>query len=209
MFFLEWPRETWLFFSMETTNYQKNLTKNPLSKFFIDNFYTVLMNELKELKPTSILDAGCGEGFTLARLKQAKIGTKHEGIEYIDDAIELGKKLHPQILIKKATIYKLPYKANSFDVVVCTEVLEHLEDPERALLELKRVTKKYLVLSVPDEPLFTIQRILRGKNILRLGAHPEHIQHWSSGAFKKFVQKYVKIISDKTPLPWTLVVATK
>lgn len=194
---------------METSNYQKNITKNPISKFFLDNFYTVLLDDLRELKPNSLLDAGCGEGFTLAKLKNAKICKKLEGIEYIDDAIVLGKKINPKIIIKKGTIYKLPYKANSFDVVLCTEVLEHLEEPEKALLELKRVAKKYLVLSVPNEPLFTIQRILRGKNVLRLGAHPEHLQHWSSGAFKQFVAKHVKILSDKTPLPWTLVVATK
>lgn len=194
---------------METSNYEKNTTKNPLSKFFLDNFYTVLIDELWALKPESILDAGCGEGFTLARLKKARIGKKHEGIEYLDDAIQLGKKLHPEITIKKATIYKLPYKANSFDVVLCTEVLEHLEKPEQALLELKRVTKKYLVLSVPNEPLFTIQRILRGKNVLKLGAHPEHIQHWSSSSFKKFIGRHITIQTSRTPLPWTLVVATK
>lgn len=194
---------------METSNYQKNTTQNPISKFFLNNFYSVLLQEVKALHPISVLDVGCGEGFTLAKLKKAKIGKTLEGIEYVDDAITLGKKLHPSLKIKKGTIYKLPYKANSFDVVLCTEVLEHLEDPEHALRELKRVTKKYLVLSVPNEPLFTIQRILRGKNVFKLGAHPEHIQHWSSNSFKQFVQKHVKIRSDKTPLPWTLVIAAK
>lgn len=194
---------------MKTTNYEKNTTQNPISKFFLDNFNIVLLDEIRQLKPTSILDAGCGEGFTLNKLKEAKIGKTLEGIEYVDAAIRLGKKLHPKITIKKGTIYKLPYKANSFDVVLCTEVLEHLEDPEKALVELKRVAKKYLVLSVPNEPLFTIQRVLRGKNVWKLGAHPEHIQHWSSSAFKQFVKKQVTILSDKTPLPWTLVIAAK
>ncbi|HZE87235.1 MAG TPA: class I SAM-dependent methyltransferase [Methylomirabilota bacterium] len=193
----------------ETSNYKKNTNKNLISKFFLNNFYTVLLDELKNLHPQSILDAGCGEGFFLTKLSHAKIGKKLEGIEYGDEAIKIGKKLHPTIIIKKADIYKLPYRNNSFDVVVCTEVLEHLVHPEKALLELKRVAKKYIVLSVPNEPLFTIQRVLRGKNILHLGAHPEHIQHWSSSTFKKFVTKYVKVIDDMTPLPWTLVVAEK
>ncbi len=192
-----------------TSNYRKNNTKNPIAKFFLNNFYTVLLSELKILKPISVLDVGCGEGFTLNKLQQAKIGKKLEGIEYIDDAITLGNKLHPTLVIKKGDIYKLPYKANSFDVVVCTEVLEHLDDPGKALMELKRVTKKYVVLSVPNEPLFTIQRILRGMNVLKLGAHPEHLQHWSAGAFKQFVKKYLRIVSDTTPLPWTLVIAEK
>ncbi len=193
----------------QTTNYQKNTATNPISRFFLNNFYNVLLSELEILKPESILDAGCGEGFTLAKIKKAKIGKKLEGIEYFDEAIKIGKAINPDITIKKADIYKLPYKDNSFDLVICTEVLEHLETPEKALKELKRVSKKYVILTVPNEPLFTIQRILRGKNILKLGAHPEHIQHWSSDEFINFVKKSLKIITDKTPLPWTLVVAEK
>jgi len=195
---------------MNTTNFEKHAkTWNPISRFFLNNFSTVLLGELKKLKPESILDVGCGEGFTLNKLQEAKIGKRLEGIEYMDDAIQLGKKMHPTLTIKKGDIYKLPYKADTFDLVICSEVMEHLENPEEALAELKRVSKKYVALSVPNEPLFTIQRILRGKNVLKLGDHPEHIQHWTSGQFKKFVGKHFKIVSDNTPLPWTLVIAKK
>lgn len=195
---------------MKTTNFEKHAkTWNPVSRFFLNNFSMVLLSELKKLKPESILDVGCGEGFTLNKLQKAQIGTKLEGIEYMDDAIQLGKEMHPDLRITKGDIYKLPYKDNSFDVVICSEVLEHLDDPTAALKELKRVSKKYVALSVPNEPLFTIQRILRGKNVLKLGDHPEHIQHWSSRAFKAFVSKYFTIVSDQTPLPWTLVIAQK
>lgn len=193
----------------QTTNYQKKLEKNPLAKFFLDQFDFLLLSEIKKLKPTSLLDVGCGEGFTLDKLMQVHAAKKYAGIEYVDAAIALGKKLHPHVPITKGNIYQLPYKANTFDVVLCSEVLEHLEHPEEALKELQRVTKHYLVLSVPNEPLFTIQRILRGKNILGLGAHPEHIQHWSSNQFKIFVAKQTIIVRIMTPLPWTLVIAEK
>lgn len=204
---------TWLWYnyeignSMATTNFEKHTTVNPVSKFFLNNFYSVLVEEIRKLNPSSILDVGCGEGFTLARLKSEKIGTKWEGIEYMDEAIQIGKEIHPDLVIKKGDIYKLPYKDDSFDVIICTEVLEHLEDPKSALLELKRVSKKHVILSVPNEPHFTISRILRGKNILKLGAHPEHIQHWSEGKFKEFVSSSMDVVSVKTPLPWTMVIA--
>lgn len=194
---------------MQTTNLEKHSTKNPISRFFLDNFAKTLLAEIKKIKPKSILDVGAGEGFTLQRLKDNNVGEKLEGIEYMDDAILLAKKLHPQLTIKKGDIYKLPYKDNSFDVVICSEVLEHLEDPSAALEELKRVTKKYLFLSVPNEPLFTIQRILRGKNVLKLGDHPEHIQHWTNKQFENFVSKKLRIVISKTPLPWTFIVAEK
>ena len=57
--------------------------------------------EIKKRKPESILDVGCGEGFTLLRLKREHIGDRLEGIEYLEEAIELGKKLDPTMVIKK------------------------------------------------------------------------------------------------------------
>lgn len=192
-----------------TTNLEKHTTQNPLSRFFLDNFKKLLLEQAKQLSPKSILDVGAGEGFNLEMFRLNNIGSKLEGIEYIDDAIHLGKKLHPKVKIKKGDIYKLPYSANTFDLVICNEVLEHLEDPTAAIKELKRVTKKYLILSVPNEPLFTIQRIFRGKNVLKFGAHPEHIQHWTSGSFEKFVLQYLKVKDIMTPLPWTMITAQK
>lgn len=194
---------------MSTTNLQTHATQNPVSQFFLNNFNIVLLEQIKSMKPRSLLDVGAGEGFILDVLDKKKNVKKLEGIEYTDKALKLAKKLHPHLLIKKGNIYDLPYKDNSFDLVVCTEVLEHLEDPTKALAELLRVTRKHVILSVPNEPLFTIQRILRGKNVLRLGAHPEHMQHWTSGAFEKFVSKQCILIDSKTPLPWTVITAKK
>lgn len=194
---------------MQTTNYEKHTNQNPISRFFLDNFTKVLIDTIKILKSDSILDVGAGEGFVLEKLRVNKVGKKLEGIEYMDEAIELGKKTNPQVKIKKGDIYKLPYKANSFDLIICTEVLEHLEDPKMALAELKRVAKKHVILSVPNEPLFTIQRFLRGKNVLKLGDHPEHIQHWNSGSFRRFVADQFAVKEVKTPLPWTMIIAKK
>ncbi|HWY79359.1 MAG TPA: class I SAM-dependent methyltransferase [Candidatus Sulfotelmatobacter sp.] len=194
---------------MQTTNLEKHTTQNPISQFFLNNFKQLLLEQTNQLKPESILDVGAGEGFILEMFRQKHIIKKLEGIEYMDEALNLAKKLHPHVKIKKGNIYKLPYKTDSFDIIICTEVLEHLEYPEKALIELKRVAKKYLILSVPNEPLFTLQRILRGKNILRLGAHPEHIQHWTQGAFEKFIAKQCIIKDVKTPLPWTMITAQK
>ena len=193
----------------KTTNLTKHQNNNPIGKFFLDNFKSLLLTKVKQLKPESILDVGAGEGFTLEMFRKNNIGKKLEGIEYMDEAIEFGKKLHPQVKIKKGDIYNLPYKDNSFDVIICTEVMEHIEDPAKALEELKRVTKYYIILSVPNEPLFTIQRFLRGKNMLKLGDHPEHIQHWSSGKFEKFVREHMMIKEVSTPLPWTMITAKK
>ena len=194
----------------KTTNYEKHTTKNPVGKLFLNNFLNTVVKTIRPLNIETVLDVGCGEGFTLARLKKEKIGKLYEGIEYDESAIELGIKLYPSLRITKGDIYNLSYKSNSFDLVVCTEVLEHLENPKKAYRELIRVSRKYVLLSVPNEPFFTIQRIARFQNILHLGAHPEHIQHWSAPAFTKFVHvRGVKLITRKFPIPWTMVVVKK
>ena len=194
---------------MKTTNLEKHTTQNPVSQFFLNNFKQLVLEQTKQLNPESILDVGAGEGFMLEMFRKNNVAKKIEGIEYMDEAIKLGNKINPKVKIKKGDIYKLPYKAGTFDLIICTEVLEHLENPKKALTELIRVAKKYIILSVPNEPLFTIQRIIRGKNVMKLGAHPEHIQHWSSGSFEKFIGKQIKIIDSKTPLPWIMVTAKK
>lgn len=194
---------------METTNYQKHNVKNPIARFFLNNFYTVMLRESKRLKPTRILDVGCGEGFTLLKLKNEKIGKSLSGIDNLDTAIKIGKKIHPTLNIKKGDIYKLPYPDNSFDLVLCMEVLEHLDKPKAALKELRRVSSKYVLLSVPNEPYFTAQRFLRGQNVKKLGDHPEHIQHWSTKSFKRLVSEFFELVTVETPMPWTFVVAKK
>lgn len=193
-----------------TTNFEKHSSKNPLQQMLLNNYYKEFFRMLMGKKIESVLDAGAGEGITLRKIKDKHIGKKHEGIEYMDEAIEIGKKVNPDITIKKGNIYELPYKDATFDLVICTEVLEHLDDPKKALQELRRVSKKYLILSVPNEPWFTFQRIARGKNLLKLGAHPEHIQHWRSNQFIKFLRSNkLKVKEKKLPFAWTLVLAQK
>jgi ubiquinone/menaquinone biosynthesis C-methylase UbiE len=193
---------------MSTTNYEKYTTQNPIGKWFLNNFMNTLISTVRPLNVESILDVGTGEGFTLARLTQEKIGKKLEGIEYLKEAIKLGKTLHPHLAIKQGTIYQLPYKDNSFELVISTEVLEHLRDPKKGLQEVIRVSKKYVLLTVPNEPWFTIQRFLRLKNILQFGDHKEHVQHWTSQGFREFVKQNtdskIRIIVKKYPFPWTM-----
>jgi ubiquinone/menaquinone biosynthesis C-methylase UbiE len=192
-----------------TDNFRKHTTRNPLQRFFIDRFLDVLVKELRKIHPKTVLDVGCGEGFTLARIRKADIGKHLEGVDFLDTAIALGKKAHPYLSLKQGTIYKLPYKDNSFDVVLCTEVLEHLDNPEKAVAELHRVTRRYGIISVPNEPIFRIANFVRGKNWSRWGNDIEHIQHWSTKGIIRFVSKYFTVRVVRTPFPWTMLVVEK
>lgn len=58
-----------------------------------------------------------------------------------------------------ADVEKLSFKDNSKEVVLCCEVLEHLYNPVKAIKELKRVYKKQLIITIPNEPIFSLLRL--------------------------------------------------
>ncbi len=90
------------------------------------------------------------------------------------------------------SIYGLPFVNHEFDLVICTEVLEHLNAPILALQEIRRVSAKYCMLSVPNEPIWRFLNITRGAYITNLGSTPAHVNHWSIGSF----QQYVRLLSN-------------
>jgi ubiquinone/menaquinone biosynthesis C-methylase UbiE len=113
------------------------------------------------------------------------------------------------VQISQESIYELNRADGSFDMVVCLEVLEHLKDPVAALRELLRVSRRDVILSVPREPLWCWLNMMRGKYWASGGNTPGHIQHWSKSAFARFVGKICSVQSVATPLPWTVILATK
>lgn len=192
-----------------TSNYRKYASKNPIQRFLINNFLKTVFLCLEGLTITSVLDAGCGEGFVLSEFKNRNIDCVLEGIDSSEQALRAGRELFPYLTMKKGDIYHLPYEDNSFDLVLCTEVMEHLDDPVTVLNEIIRVSGQYCLFSVPNEPVFMMSNLLRGKNISRWGNDIDHVNHWSSEAFKNFVKKNINVVTVKRPFPWTVILCAK
>lgn len=101
------------------------------------------------------LDIGCGEGIFYYEL--AKRGCHIIGIDYSKEALaNMRKKLesvgiYPKII--NADAQMLPVKSNSFQQIICLDVIEHLRDANAAIKDMSRVLKKngVLILSVPNE----------------------------------------------------------
>ncbi len=102
------------------------------------------------LKSTSILDLGCGEGTRLSLISTEK--SKNFGIDISPKAISLAKKRYPHLNFLKGDIEKIPFPAESFDLVYSAFTFEHLDNPEKVIKEALRVLKDNgkLVIIAPN-----------------------------------------------------------
>lgn len=175
----------------------------------VNNFLESIQGLIPE-DINNLIDCGCGEGMVLNRLRPVLNDVDCYAFDFSKKELEMAKKNIGEFCsIKQGDIYKIKHKDNSFDLVLCTEVMEHLEYPLVALKEIHRITKKYALLSVPREPLWRVLNFVRGKYIRELGNTPGHLNHWSSLGFKKFISKYFKVLKTKHPTPWTVLLCEK
>jgi len=119
---------------------------------------------------------------------------------------------YPQVSILKEDAEKVSFADDSFDAVICCEVLEHVEHPEKAVAELYRILHKggVALVSVPHEPIWRMLNMARFKYVKDLGNTPGHLNHWTRGEFKKFVrQAGFSVKQDKSPFPWTMLLLEK
>lgn len=114
----------------------------------------LILDEIEKTEPKTILEAGCGRGFYMHAATMFPFIKEIHGIDVNDEYLKVAKKhiKDKRVHLRNASIYELPYPDNSFDFVMCSEVLEHLTDDSKALEEMKRVLKKggTLVASVPN-----------------------------------------------------------
>ena len=193
-----------------TFNYLKHKSSHPVRRWTINSLYKAIFELLRGYQISTVLDAGGGEGFTLDRFVKAKVGKKLICVDNSKEVITLGKEIFPNLDLRVGNIYNLAFRDNSFDLVVCTEVLEHLTEPRRALKEMIRVSKKYLILSVPNEPIFSLKNLVIGRNISRFGSSKGHINWWTIWGFVKFVKKEkIKILDSRYPFPFTVLFIQK
>lgn len=104
-----------------------------------------ILSVLNELEFDSVLAVGGGEGF-LPHLVRASFGSR---VAVADLSVEAGLRAADFFDLDgvAADATRLPFADDAFDVVVCSEVIEHLEFPLEALLELRRVARRAVVVT--------------------------------------------------------------
>lgn len=184
---------------------------NPLVKQLMYGFKGAFFETLKDLEGiSSVHEVGSGEGILANDLAQIFSKSKIIASDFSKEIINVAQNNYPdsriQFVVKD--IYDMT-KKNKADLVVAAEVLEHLEDPETALQVFQKITNKYILISVPNEPFFRATRFLGGKNITNFGNAPGHLNHWNTKSISKFISRYFEIIEVNNPYPWTMILAKK
>jgi 2-polyprenyl-3-methyl-5-hydroxy-6-metoxy-1,4-benzoquinol methylase len=95
----------------------------------------------------SVLDVGCGTGTLLSIIKKSKPKLKLEGRDHSDVAI---KKLRDRKI--KGKVESLPNIAGKFDIIIATEVIEHMKDDDKVLENMSKSANK-IIITVPNNRL--------------------------------------------------------
>ena len=185
-------------------------SKNFIAKYLVGQFLQtikhLILNYGEEID--SINEIGCGEGYLSSFILSLNVAPV-KGCDFSEKIVNFAKKRENNVHFYVRNIYNLKRENDKADLVICCEVLEHLEDPEKALETLSKITNKYLLLSVPNEPIWRILNVMRGAHLKRFGNTPGHLNHWTSKQFFELTSNYMQIIEIRKPLPWTILLLKK
>ena len=135
-----------------------------------------------------IVDLGCGEGITLEAMIKTFPCKRCLGVELDRENTKTCRSLDLPVL--NGSIYDLSIRSGSTDDCLLTDVLEHLEDPEKALGEIRRILKPggKLIIVIPNDRNFFWSRLLCLK--WKEAFHDSgHVRQWRPKAMETLLKK--------------------
>ncbi len=152
---------------------------------------TLTDQELSYLKPDSkFLDVACGTGEIIFRLAKEFPGAEFTGIDFSREMLEIAiekNRNFKNVDLSLANVKRLPFKNNTFDIILCSDAFHHFEAPLESLREMNRVLKKDGFLLLID-PVFDtlLQRIVMNV-VLRIVDRPKH--YYSKNEMLELLEK--------------------
>lgn len=186
--------------------YDKYRTKNPIARHLMQGFLDAFDTLSAQVPVSPALEIGCGEGELSIRL--ARRGFRMSGCDISAEIIEEARRraAHAGVdaTFRVQAIETIDVTAEAAPFVICCEVLEHLDDPERGVDILAQLAQPWLLASVPREPLWRALNMARGKYLGAFGNTPGHVNHWSRNAFLELLGRRFDVVDTRAPLPWTM-----
>lgn len=125
--------------------YQKGVTGNILQRLWHRGRLKSVLEMMGDLKfkgkETKILDTGCASGWFISEVARRFPQYNFFGVDIYEKAIEQARKYYPGISFSCVDAHHLSFPDNSFNMVICMNVLEHVVNPQQILKEIKRVIK--------------------------------------------------------------------
>ncbi len=101
---------------------------------------------LQNVKGEVVLEVGCGKGYLTRKISEK---LQHSTVYAVD--IVVTERRDRNTIFIRSSVENLPFEDRMFDTVICTHVLEHVVDLERAVSELRRVAKGRIIIVVPRQ----------------------------------------------------------
>ena len=161
---------------------------------------------LRRAEPRRIVEIGCGPGDLIRELNDASPASYLGTDVSIEEILTARRRVETKRFLP-ASAERLPFPDASIDTLLACEVLEHLEEPRQAVREAARVCRRYLLASVPWEPVWRILNLSRGKYWSDLGNTPGHLQHFSRAGFRSLLAEHFDLVEERHPFPWTMILA--
>lgn len=200
---------------MRTSSENKNVRqlkyaeKSIVSSYANKLFKQTIQDMLRTTSINSVLDVGCGEGVSMQATSRVLPAIKLVGFDLDYRRVKIGRLTEANANLFVGNTHNIPFSNSSFDFVLCLETLEHVGEPEIAIGEIARVTSRYALFSVPNEPWWRLGNMARLKYLTKFGNTPGHINHWTANNFKKMIESKFTILKSAHPFLWTFVLAEK
>jgi 2-polyprenyl-3-methyl-5-hydroxy-6-metoxy-1,4-benzoquinol methylase len=186
--------------------YDKYGTSNPVARRLMAGFMSDLDELVERSDAREAHEVGCGEGEVSIRL--ARRGIRVRGTDAFPRVLEEARRRAAaagvEVDFEAAAVEELDPATHAAELVLCCEVLEHLEDPRRGLEMLARLARPWLIASVPREPLWRALNLARLSYVGALGNTPGHLSHWSKRGFERFLGERFEVVEIRSPIPWTM-----
>lgn len=190
-------------------------TEHPIDDYYARSPWPIRFTESRRLsiiremvgrhEDLDVLEIGVGGGHVLEMFG----GARCTAVDVSDVYLELAKRrlAGREVRFLKGEVQELPLSPASFDRIICTEVLEHTQDPDAILASIARLLEPagVAVITIPNERLIDrVKGAIRATRLdralgLRIdwGGDAHHFQSWTDGEFRTLLSRHLRITARR------------